>query len=116
MYPKLYLLIDGEFIGAGQGRKQENVYNPATGEVTVSTKSSLGRTVCRSGWRLTLTENLKTAHQPSTEIEAGMVNINHVGMAPAETPFGGIKDSGLGSEGGMETFDGYLTTKFVSQV
>lgn len=45
-----------------------------------------------------------------------MVNINHVGMAPAETPFGGIKDSGLGSEGGMETFDGYLTTKFVSQV
>lgn len=37
MYPKLYLLIDGEFIGAGQGRKQEDVYNPATGEVTVST-------------------------------------------------------------------------------
>ena len=36
--------------------------------------------------------------------------------ALAETPFGGIKDSGIGSEGGIETFDGYLTTKFVTQL
>ena len=33
----------------------------------------------------------------------------------AETPLGGVKDSGMGSEGGSETFDGYLVTKFVSQ-
>ena len=33
-----------------------------------------------------------------------------------ETPFGGVKDSGIGSEGGTETFDGYLTTKFVTQM
>ena len=37
-------------------------------------------------------------------------------MALSETPFGGIKDSGIGSEGGMETFDGYLVTKFITQV
>ena len=35
--------------------------------------------------------------------------------ALAETPLGGVKDSGMGSEGGVETFDGYLTTKFISQ-
>ena len=45
-----------------------------------------------------------------------MVNINHFGMALAETPFGGVKESGIGSEGGTETFDGYLVTKFVTQV
>ena len=45
-----------------------------------------------------------------------MVSINHIGLALAETPFGGIKDSGYGSEGGQETFDGYLTTKFVTQL
>ena len=45
-----------------------------------------------------------------------MVAINHLGMALAETPFGGIKDSGYGSEGGIETFDGYLNTKFVTQL
>jgi succinate-semialdehyde dehydrogenase/glutarate-semialdehyde dehydrogenase len=49
-------------------------------------------------------------------LQAGMVSINHFGMALAETPFGGIKDSGYGSEGGLETFDGYLNTKFVTQM
>src|SRR5690625_1851666 len=62
------------------------------------------------------TNSLQTAHLASTEIEAGMVNINHFGSALPETPFGGIKDSGMGSEGGTETFDGYLVTKFVTQV
>jgi len=62
------------------------------------------------------TNNLQTAHIAANEIEAGMVNINHFGSALPETPFGGIKDSGMGSEGGTETFDGYLVTKFVTQV
>lgn len=62
------------------------------------------------------TESLKTATYASNALEAGMVNINHFGMALAETPFGGIKDSGIGSEGGTETFEGYLVTKFVTQV
>lgn len=62
------------------------------------------------------TNSLKTATEVSNGLEAGMVNINHFGMALAETPFGGIKDSGIGSEGGQETFDGYLVTKFITQV
>ncbi|HYF60423.1 MAG TPA: NAD-dependent succinate-semialdehyde dehydrogenase [Burkholderiaceae bacterium] len=49
-------------------------------------------------------------------LEAGIVNINHFGQALPETPFGGVKDSGIGSEGGTETFDGYLVTKFVTQM
>lgn len=62
------------------------------------------------------TNSLKTATKVSNELEAGMVNINHFGSALAETPFGGIKDSGIGSEGGSETFDGYLVTKFITQI
>jgi len=61
------------------------------------------------------TNSLQTAHRAATGIEAGMVNINHFGSALPETPFGGVKDSGIGSEGGSETFDGYLVTKFVTQ-
>ena len=61
------------------------------------------------------TGSTKSALRISTELQAGMVAINHLGMALAETPFGGIKDSGYGSEGGSETFDGYLNTKFVTQ-
>jgi succinate-semialdehyde dehydrogenase/glutarate-semialdehyde dehydrogenase len=62
------------------------------------------------------TNSLKTATRVSNALEAGMVNINHFGSALAETPFGGVKDSGIGSEGGTETFDGYLVTKFITHL
>ena len=62
------------------------------------------------------TTSTRNALAAQNGIEAGMVNINHFGQALAETPFGGVKDSGIGSEGGVETFDGYLTTKFVTQM
>ncbi|MDC9611738.1 aldehyde dehydrogenase family protein [Pseudoalteromonas sp. GABNS16H] len=45
-----------------------------------------------------------------------MVSVNHIGLALAETPFGGVKESGYGREGGSETFDSYLATKFVTQM
>ena len=60
------------------------------------------------------TESLKTATYASNALESGMININHFGSALSETPFGGVKESGIGSEGGAETFDGYLVTKFVT--
>ena len=62
------------------------------------------------------TGSTRNAQALSSGLEAGMVSINHLGLALAETPFGGIKDSGIGSEGGSETFDGYLNTKFVTQL
>jgi succinate-semialdehyde dehydrogenase/glutarate-semialdehyde dehydrogenase len=62
------------------------------------------------------TGGTKNALLLQNELQAGMVTINHTGLAMAETPFGGIKDSGYGSEGGSETFDGYLNTKFVTQL
>ena len=48
-------------------------------------------------------------------VDAGMMGINHHGLALPETPFGGVRDSGYGSEGGAEAMEAYLTVKFVSQ-
>ena len=62
------------------------------------------------------TTSSKSALKLQNGLESGMVNINHFGQSLPETPFGGIKDSGIGSEGGTETFDGYLNTKFVTQM
>lgn len=62
------------------------------------------------------TGSTRNALKIQNGIQAGLVNINHFGQALPETPFGGIKDSGIGSEGGSETFDGYLVTKFVTQM
>jgi succinate-semialdehyde dehydrogenase/glutarate-semialdehyde dehydrogenase len=48
-------------------------------------------------------------------IELGMVGVNSVAISTPETPLGGIKESGHGSEGGIEGLSAYLNTKFVSQ-
>lgn len=61
------------------------------------------------------TRSLKNSHYASNRLEAGMVSINHFGIALPETPLGGVKDSGIGSEGGTETFDAYTTTKFITE-
>jgi succinate-semialdehyde dehydrogenase / glutarate-semialdehyde dehydrogenase len=60
------------------------------------------------------TGSLKTAHAVTAAVESGMVSINHHGLGHPEVPFGGIKDSGYGSEGGQEAIEGYLNTKFIT--
>jgi succinate-semialdehyde dehydrogenase/glutarate-semialdehyde dehydrogenase len=61
------------------------------------------------------TRSAATATALGAGIESGMVAINHHGIALPETPFGGVKDSGYGSEGGAEGLEPYLVTKFVTQ-
>lgn len=60
------------------------------------------------------TTSLRTAHQVATRLESGMVGINTCKISYAETPFGGVKESGHGSEGGTEGLDAYLVTKSIS--
>ncbi len=61
------------------------------------------------------TRSAKTAQQVASAVETGMITINHLGLGMPETPFGGVKDSGYGSEGGSEALTAYLNPKFVSQ-
>ena len=60
------------------------------------------------------TRSGKTAAKIADSIDAGMLTINHHGLALPELPFGGIKDSGFGYEGGAEGLAVYMTGKFVS--
>src|ERR1700730_17311362 len=62
------------------------------------------------------TRNTKTAAAIGAAFESGMVSLTPHALAPAEVPFGGVKDSGYGSEGGTEALEAYLNTKFVSQL
>jgi succinate-semialdehyde dehydrogenase/glutarate-semialdehyde dehydrogenase len=61
------------------------------------------------------TSSAARAAKVAADVESGMMSINHHGLALPETPFGGVKDSGYGSEGGSEGLEAYLATKFVSQ-
>jgi succinate-semialdehyde dehydrogenase/glutarate-semialdehyde dehydrogenase len=49
------------------------------------------------------------------DIETGLMGLNTFAVTWPETPFGGVKDSGYGSEGGSEGLEAYLVTKFVSE-
>jgi succinate-semialdehyde dehydrogenase/glutarate-semialdehyde dehydrogenase len=62
------------------------------------------------------TKDAKTATKVADRLDHGMVSINHFGIALPETPFGGVKDSGYGHEGGIEGLNAYLQTKFVSHL
>ena len=61
------------------------------------------------------TRSAKTANAIGASVEVGMMTINHMGLALPEVPFGGVKDSGYGSEGGSEAIEAYLNTKFITQ-
>ena len=60
------------------------------------------------------TRSLKNADLLSRRVEVGMLWINMPAMPSAEMPFGGVKDSGYGSEGGPEAVEAYLNVRSVS--
>ncbi|TXH32405.1 MAG: NAD-dependent succinate-semialdehyde dehydrogenase [Rhodospirillaceae bacterium] len=60
------------------------------------------------------TRSMDRANSAIAEIESGMVSVNHFGLGLPEVPFGGIKDSGYGSEGGSEAIEPYLNTKYAT--
>ena len=60
------------------------------------------------------TKSIKNAHLLAQRMEVGMLWVNQPATPSAEMPFGGVKDSGYGSEGGPEALEAYLNTKAVS--
>ena len=58
----------------------------------------------------------KTAQILKTEIESGMLAVNSLHIHSVETPFGGLKHSGYGYEGGIEGLEAFLVTKYSSEI
>jgi succinate-semialdehyde dehydrogenase/glutarate-semialdehyde dehydrogenase len=61
------------------------------------------------------TSSRKTLDALADKLEVGLLGLNHCNLAAAETPFGGVKESGYGSEGGSEGIEQYLVTKFITE-
>jgi succinate-semialdehyde dehydrogenase/glutarate-semialdehyde dehydrogenase len=62
------------------------------------------------------TNSQRTIDALARNIQAGMLTINHNGLALPEVPFGGTKESGHGTEGGSEAILAYMETLFISQL
>jgi succinate-semialdehyde dehydrogenase/glutarate-semialdehyde dehydrogenase len=61
------------------------------------------------------TTSLATARLAGESIEAGMVGINDIQIMGAESPFGGVKDSGYGSESGVEGVEAFMHSKYIRE-
>jgi succinate-semialdehyde dehydrogenase/glutarate-semialdehyde dehydrogenase len=61
------------------------------------------------------TESGRRANRLGDAIESGMVGINSFAISVADAPFGGVKESGFGSEGGKEGLASYQVTKAIHQ-
>ncbi len=62
------------------------------------------------------TNSARNADRLADEVEVGNLSINHLVASSAETPFGGVKDSGIGREGGVEGLQCYTVVKNVSHL
>ena len=60
------------------------------------------------------TRDLSRALRVTERLETGMVGLNQGVVSNAAAPFGGVKQSGFGREGGYEGIDEYLETKYVA--
>lgn len=61
------------------------------------------------------TENARQANLVADALDTGMVGLNSFVISMPDAPFGGVKESGFGSEGGPEGLDSYYVTKAVHQ-
>jgi succinate-semialdehyde dehydrogenase/glutarate-semialdehyde dehydrogenase len=60
------------------------------------------------------TNRTRTAMLASEGLDSGMIGVNNVVIATAEAPFGGVKHSGYGREGGSEGTEAYTITKYIN--
>ncbi|MEM6439865.1 MAG: aldehyde dehydrogenase family protein, partial [Pseudomonadota bacterium] len=56
-----------------------------------------------------------TANALAENVNTGLLAVNSVVVSTPETPFGGVNESGYGSEGGIEGIEAFLRTKFVTE-
>jgi betaine-aldehyde dehydrogenase len=59
------------------------------------------------------TQNFARAHRVANALKAGIVWINEYNITPAEIPFGGYKESGIGRENGLQTIEHFTQTKTI---
>lgn len=62
------------------------------------------------------TDSARAIHAVSERLEVGSLAVNGLGVSVPEAPFGGVKDSGYGSESGIEGMESFLDSKFMHYV
>jgi succinate-semialdehyde dehydrogenase/glutarate-semialdehyde dehydrogenase len=95
----------------------EEIFGPVAPVATFSTDEQAVEAANRTEYGLVAyvyTRDLERAFRVCEGIETGMVGLNQGVVSNPAAPFGGVKQSGFGREGGFEGIDEYLETKYVA--
>ncbi|MCA3444410.1 MAG: 5-carboxymethyl-2-hydroxymuconate semialdehyde dehydrogenase [Rhodobacter sp.] len=96
---------------------QEEVFGPFLTSITFADEAEALRIANSVAYGLTgylWTRDLTRALRLSERLEAGMIWVNSENVRHLPTPFGGVKSSGIGRDGGDWSFDFYMETKNIS--
>jgi len=95
---------------------QEEIFGPVASIIRFSDEAealAIGNDVTYGLASYVWTENGARAHRMARGIEAGMVFVNSQNVRDLRQPFGGIKASGVGREGGVYSYEAFLEVKNV---
>ena len=93
------------------------IFGPVAAIQTFETVEEVMRAANGTEWGLAgyvMTQDVDLAFEISEKLEVGMVGLNAGVVSDPSAPFGGIKQSGLGREGGRVGIDEFLDTKYIS--
>ena len=96
---------------------REEIFGPVAPVATFSTEDEVIEAANATDFGLVaylFTRDIKRAFRVSEALEVGMLGLNRGLVSNAAAPFGGVKESGFGREGGLEGIDEYVTTKYVA--
>lgn len=94
---------------------REEIFGPVAAITTFDTEDEAIEAANRTEYGLAAyfyTRDLARSHRINRALEVGMVGINRGVISDAAAPFGGVKESGFGREGGSEGIEEYLETKY----
>ena len=107
------------FTGASSDMRiaQEEIFGPVLTSIAFKSEDealAIANSVAYGLTAYVWTKDLTRALRVTEQLESGMIWVNSENVRHLETPFGGVKDSGIGRDGGEWSFDFYMETKNVS--
>ena len=94
---------------------REEIFGPVLGIIRFSTEDEAVEIANNTEYGLVsyvFTENLARGQRMIEKLETGMMGLNTGLVSNAAAPFGGLKQSGIGREGGFEGIHEFLSTKY----
>ena len=94
---------------------REEIFGPVLGIIRFSTEEEAVEIANATEYGLVsyvFTENIHRGHRMIDQLETGMMGLNTGLVSNAAAPFGGLKQSGIGREGGFEGIHEFLSTKY----